>query len=72
MLNKNKLKGAIVSAGMTQKELASRIGMSENGFSSKLAGKSSFDASQIVKICDILGITDAGEKVSIFLSNASQ
>ena len=71
VLNRNKLKGAIASAGMTQKELAAKIGMSENGFSLKLAGKSYFDAAQIVKICDVLDITDDSEKVDIFLSSVS-
>lgn len=72
MLNKNKLKGAIASAGLTQKELAARIGISENSFCNKMNGISYFDTHQILKICDILAITDNNEKVDIFLSQASR
>ena len=71
MVNKNKLRGAIISAGFTQKELAEKLGMSENSFCSKMTGKSCFDVVQAYAICDILKITDNDEKVAIFLASAS-
>ena len=72
MLNADKLRGYIASAGMTQKELADKIGMSENNFSSKMKGKSNFYTSQAIEICKILNITDDSEKVAIFLPGVSQ
>lgn len=71
MLNKNKLKGAIAAAGLTQKELAADLNMSENSFCSKMAGKSSFDIIQAYRICERLGIVDDKLKVEIFLSSMS-
>lgn len=71
MLNKNKLLGAIVSAGMTQKQVASQMGISKNTFSAKINGKSYFDTDQAEKICGIIGITDPAEKANIFLSHSS-
>lgn len=71
MLNKNKLRGAIISAGFTQKEIADKLGISENSFCSKMTGKSSFDVIQAHALCDILNITDNNEKVAIFLASPS-
>lgn len=72
MLNKNKLLGAIVSAGMTQNQVASKIGVSKNTFSAKINGKSCFDTAQVEKICEVIGVTDPVEKANIFLSQSSQ
>jgi len=72
LLNKNKLRGAIVAAGMTQNEVAARIGISRNTFSAKVNGKTCFDSDQIEKICQIVGIIDPAEKANIFLSESSR
>lgn len=72
MLNKNKLKGAIIAAGYTSKEIATKLGMSENTFSSKMSGKSSFDILQAYEICEILRIENNAEKAEIFLTTSSQ
>lgn len=72
MLNKNKLLGAIVSAGMTQNQVAARIGVSKNTFSAKMNGKTYFNIDQVEKICALVGITDPVEKADIFLSQSSQ
>lgn len=56
MLNKNRLLGAIVSAGMTQNQVASKIGVSKNTFSAKINGKSCFDTAQVEKIAKSSGL----------------
>jgi DNA-binding XRE family transcriptional regulator len=68
MLNKNKLLARIVEAGMTQKTLALALGISVNTLNSKINGKGCFDTEQVVKICDVLNITDDKVKADIFLN----
>ena len=64
--------GSIVRAGMTQKELASRIGMSKNTMNAKINGRAPFNTNEIDSICDELSITSNVEKALIFLSKSSQ
>lgn len=72
MLNKNKFKGAVARAGMTQSRLARELKMSENTLSSRVTGKSSFTVDEVDSICLILSIQDAREKAEIFLAQTSQ
>lgn len=69
MVDKNKLMGVIVSAGMSQRMLAKRIGMSKNTINAKINGKGYFNTDQIDRICEELGIEDNEMKTLIFLSN---
>ena len=57
-MNRDLLKGAIVSRGLNQADLAEKIGMSSNSLSRKMLGKRVFTLEEVVKICDILDITD--------------
>lgn len=72
MINKNRLMGAIVSAGMSQRKLAQKIGMSKNTINAKINGVGYFNTEQIDKICTALDIRDNQEKALIFLSESSQ
>lgn len=72
MLNKNEFLGEMARAGLTQRELALRIGMSKNTLNSRINGKSFFDTKEIDKICTILHIEDGRQKSKIFLYNPSQ
>lgn len=72
MVNKNRLMGAIVSAGMSQRKLAQKVGMSKNTINAKINGNGYFDTEQIDRICSVLGIQDNTEKALIFLSDSSQ
>lgn len=72
MLNKNEFLGEMARAGLTQKELALRVGMSKNTLSSRINGKSFFDTEEIDKICDVLKIEDGRQKSKIFLHKSSQ
>lgn len=67
-MNVNKLKGAIVSAGYTQRTLANMLGMSKNTVNAKINGKSRITMDEVDKICEILSITDIKEKSDIFLT----
>lgn len=68
MLDSNKLKGKIAEAGLTQRELAKKAGMSENSLYNKINGRRDFGAREIVAICEILNITDNEQKALIFLN----
>lgn len=67
-MNANLLKGKIVAAGLTQYELADKLGISRNTMTSRLSGRSSFTLEEVHRICELLPITDNSEKVDIFLS----
>lgn len=72
MLNKNLLRAAIAKAGITQGQLAERIGVSENTISSRINGSSCFNTEEIDKICAELNIVNNNEKADIFLASSSQ
>ena len=71
-MDQRKLLGRMAEAGYTQKMLAADLGKSENSISNKINGKSSFTTDEILRICDLLRITDDREKVQIFLTKPSQ
>ena len=71
-MDQRKLLGRMAEAGYTQKMLAAGLGKSENSISSKINGKSAFTTDEILRICDLLRITDDCEKAQIFLSKPSQ
>lgn len=72
MLDKNRLMGAIVMAGMSQRKLAQEVGMSKNTINAKINGNGYFDTEQIDRICSVLDIHDNTEKALIFLAEPSQ
>lgn len=63
----NALKGKIVAAGYTQNRLAAELNMSKNTLSSKINGKTPFNANEIIRMCEVLSIVDDAEKAYIFL-----
>ena len=67
MVNLNKFRAAMAENGLNQKELAKRIGISENSLCSKINGKSRLYADEILSICDVLHINEAAKKAEIFL-----
>lgn len=68
MLNKNLLRGVIISNGYTQERLARELKMANCTFTSRMNGTTFFNTEEIEKICKILNITDDKVKVDIFLS----
>lgn len=72
MVDRNLLRGAIVSRGMTQESLARELKMSQNTLSAKILGRAFFNTDEIDRICEILNIANNEEKARIFLSNSSR
>jgi hypothetical protein len=73
MVNIQKLRSRMILKGHTQKSLVAEINargvkISENTFSSKMTGKSSFDCDLVDVICDILEVEVPVEKAEIFLA----
>lgn len=73
MVDTQKLRSRMVLKGYNQRSLVAEIKargvkVSENTFSSKMSGKSSFDCDMVDVICDILGIEIPAEKAEIFLA----
>ena len=68
-----KLRSKMVLKGFNQKSLVSEINsrgvkISENTFSSKMNGTSTFDCDLVDVICDILEVEEPAEKAEIFLA----
>jgi len=68
VLNAKALKAKMVIAGVTQRELADKIGMSEGTMTSRLKGKSPFTLKEVADICKELSIVNGDEKAQIFLA----
>lgn len=66
MINSAKLKGAVYAAGYTMKTAAEAIGVEYTLFTRKVAGSSPFSATQLLKLCDLLHLTQE-EARDIFL-----
>lgn len=60
-----KLRGIIVAKGMTQEQVARRIGMSPKTFYNKMK-KGVFGTDEVLAMIDLLGIDDPAD---IFLNN---
>lgn len=69
-MNYNELRGKIRDCGLTQKEVAARIGLSEGQFNRKLAGEFVFRQDEIEKLTKLLAI-DAIEIARYFFTPKS-
>lgn len=67
MADIKRINDIISSKGLKKSFIAEQIGVSINGITRKLDGRSEFKAGEIVELCRVLGITDPREKVDIFL-----
>lgn len=73
MVDVLKLRSRMVLKGHSQKSLVSEINargvkISENTFSAKMTGASTFDCDLVDVICDILEVKEPAEKAEIFLA----
>lgn len=68
-MNTNLLRAKMVEKGLTQRELAAAIGLSENSMSRKLTGKRDFSVQEALRISEALNLKNPGE---IFFVNSSQ
>lgn len=72
MVDIQKLRSRMALKDYSQKSLVAEINargvkISENTFSAKMTGKSSFDCDLVDVICDILEVEKPAEKAEIFL-----
>ena len=58
MTDSNKLRAKIYENGMTQREVAKKIGISFQSLSYKMNNKIEFRASEMEKLCKVLDIKD--------------
>ena len=72
MINTPKLKARMLEAGYTQRSLAAAMDMSVNTLNEKINGKTEFNISQVLQLCQILHIEGDQEKCHIFLAESSQ
>lgn len=68
MVNTIELKKALLDAGVSQRELSEKAGISKNALNRKINNYSDFTATEIAAVCDSLGITDPAKKCAIFLA----
>jgi len=66
MTNTVELEVAIIRAGLTKREVARQLGLSEMGFYKKINNITEFKASEIEKMINLLSIKNIGE---IFFNN---
>jgi transcriptional regulator with XRE-family HTH domain len=57
MVKVNKLAGKIRERGLTQKEIAARMNLSEQSFSRKMQGKARFFVNEVEVLTDLLMLT---------------
>ena len=69
MINTNKLKGKIVENGYNLGSFANAINISRQSLRNKLNGASDFRASEIDKICSLLGIKTEEMETYFFIAN---
>ena len=62
------LEKRIAESGLKKGYIAKTIGLSAYGLTLKIRSSNEFKASEIVKLCDLLNITDPEEKSAIFFS----
>jgi DNA-binding Xre family transcriptional regulator len=58
MTNTYELEKVIRQNGLTKRQVAAELGLSEQGFLLKLTNKNEFKASEIEKLCVLLGLPD--------------
>lgn len=66
-MNHAKLRGKIAESGFTQAQIAADLGISANTMTKKMNNRAEFNLSEVIKLCEILSISEATEKAEIFL-----
>ena len=61
------LRGKMAEKGVSQRDLAQKIRISENSLAAKIKGLRPFKVPEVIAICRILEISDPAEQSHIFL-----
>lgn len=69
MVDTLKLKSLMLLNGFKQEDIAKLLNISLQAFNMKINNKRDFRLSEILKLCEILKIETAQEKMSIFFAN---
>lgn len=67
MVDTKELKKAMLDAGVNQRQLSERSGISINALNRKINNRAVFTIPEVSKICECLGITTPHDKCKIFL-----
>lgn len=67
MTNTKLLREKIEASGLKLQYIADQLGISRAALTMKIENKSDFRQKEIVKLCELLGITTPKEKALIFL-----
>lgn len=65
-MNCKEFRAAIARAGVSKREIAARLGVSEQAFYNKLNGRAEFKNSEIVKLSEMLGLSMADVNLIFF------
>lgn len=63
-----RLRELINSRGLKLKWIAEQMDLTPYGLAKKISNENEFRASEIQKLCDLLGVSDAGEKERLFFA----
>ncbi len=63
MINTQLLKAAIVEKGLTQTEVAKKIGISYQSLSDKINNKTEFKIDEASALCTLLGISEKKDEI---------
>lgn len=69
MTNTALLEKKIAESGLKKSYIAKAIGLSPYGLSLKIKNSNEFKASEIIKLCNLLGISDPNERSIIFFDS---
>ena len=69
MTNTELLKEKIQKSGLKKSYIAKSIGLSSYGLALKIQNENEFKASEIEKLCILLGIDDLEERCAIFFAS---
>lgn len=56
-MNCKEFRAAIARAGVSKREIAAQLGVSEQAFYNKLNGRAEFKNSEIIKLSEMLGLS---------------
>lgn len=63
-----KIRGLMAEKKISQRKMASMMGISKNTLNAILNGKGTVDTEKALQICEILGIDNMEKRADIFLS----
>lgn len=69
MTNTELLEEKILKSGLKKSYIAKVIGLTPYGLTLKVRNANEFKASEIEKLCNLLGITDLEERCAIFFAS---